>query len=47
MATLGLKLRLCVGQFRDKYEGEWQDDLKHGYGVYTYVDSGSQVTRNM
>jgi len=22
----------------DRYEGEWKDEKKHGYGKYTYAD---------
>ncbi len=22
----------------DRYEGEWRDEKKHGYGKYTYAD---------
>lgn len=27
----------------DYYSGEWQNDLKHGMGIYTYTTTGSKV----
>jgi hypothetical protein len=29
----------------DKYEGQWNDGLRHGYGVYTMAD-GSKYEGN-
>lgn len=26
----------------DTYEGEWRGHKRHGYGTYTYADTGSQ-----